>query len=193
MESGGRALSTAARMCGLQLGLRGILARHILFHWNRMGFTTRQQAVWANAAREPALGNQALAMGRSGVPASLPSQGPVSVRRSRTGPGSSGVHRVAVTACRPPLGKTHPSDPNRLDEDRGPDDGIACEVLPRRNAVSSTVSAVPTRGVQGGAGGSTDPAVFTRPLGVGLTMGALGVAVASVARRRRETVEHRRG
>ncbi|MER6561139.1 excalibur calcium-binding protein [Streptomyces sp. NPDC001027] len=25
-----------------------------------------------------------------------------------------------------------PSDPNRLDEDRGPDDGIACEALPRR-------------------------------------------------------------
>ncbi|OKJ46887.1 hypothetical protein AMK27_39590 [Streptomyces sp. CB02009] len=26
-----------------------------------------------------------------------------------------------------------PSDPNRLDEDKGPDDGIACEALPRRS------------------------------------------------------------
>ncbi|MFF5476722.1 thiopeptide-type bacteriocin biosynthesis protein [Streptomyces sp. NPDC012935] len=56
MEHGARALSAAARAGDLQLGLRGILARHILFHWNRMGFTTRQQAVWARAAREATLG-----------------------------------------------------------------------------------------------------------------------------------------
>lgn len=29
------------------------------------------------------------------------------------------------------------SDPNHLDEDRGPDDGIACEVLPRRSSTSA--------------------------------------------------------
>ncbi|MFI6008686.1 thiopeptide-type bacteriocin biosynthesis protein [Streptomyces sp. NPDC051243] len=56
MEHGAQALGAAARAGDLQLGLRGILARHILFHWNRMGFTTRQQAVWARAAREATLG-----------------------------------------------------------------------------------------------------------------------------------------
>ncbi len=41
------------------------------------------------------------------------------------------------------------SDPNRLDEDRGPDDGIACEVLPNRSGagtvppVSPSTTAVP--------------------------------------------------
>lgn len=28
-----------------------------VFHWNRMGFTTRQQTIWARAAREAILGN----------------------------------------------------------------------------------------------------------------------------------------
>jgi hypothetical protein len=42
------------------------------------------------------------------------------------------------------------SDPHRLDEDPGPDDGIACEVLPRRGVISATrapanPTAVPTR------------------------------------------------
>ncbi|MFD0314864.1 hypothetical protein [Streptomyces flavalbus] len=32
-----------------------------------------------------------------------------------------------------------PSDPNRLDEDQGPDDGVACEVLPRRATARTTV------------------------------------------------------
>src|SRR3954447_9645032 len=53
-----------------------------------------------------------------------------------------------------------PSDPNRLDEDRGRDDGIACEVLPRRDTAAVSVAsplpttALPTLGVQGGSGGS---------------------------------------
>ncbi|MFF5184177.1 hypothetical protein ACFY30_10380 [Streptomyces sp. NPDC000345] len=84
------------------------------------------------------------------------------------------------------------SDPNRLDEDRGPDDGIACEVLPHRTAISSTMSPLPTRGTQGGVGGSTDPADFAQPLGVGLTMGALGVAAGCLARRHRRCAGHRR-
>ncbi|CAL9391939.1 hypothetical protein SUDANB176_01281 [Streptomyces sp. enrichment culture] len=33
---------------------------------------------------------------------------------------------------------TDPSDPHRLDEERGPDDGVACEELPRRGLTSST-------------------------------------------------------
>jgi thiopeptide-type bacteriocin biosynthesis protein len=55
VERSGQALVDAARAGKLQLGLRGILARHILFHWNRMGFTTRQQAIYSRAARETIL------------------------------------------------------------------------------------------------------------------------------------------
>ncbi|WP_308406124.1 hypothetical protein [Streptomyces naphthomycinicus] len=55
-EDGGRALATAAHEGRLRLGLRGALARHIFFHWNRMGFNTRQQAIWLGAAWEAALG-----------------------------------------------------------------------------------------------------------------------------------------
>lgn len=57
MERSGRALADAAHTGNLQLGLRGILARHVLFQWNRMGFATRQQAIWARAAREAILGS----------------------------------------------------------------------------------------------------------------------------------------
>lgn len=56
MERGGRALVTAERDGRLGLGLRSVLARHVLFHWNRMGFNARQQAIWSRAAREAALG-----------------------------------------------------------------------------------------------------------------------------------------
>ncbi|MFH8934124.1 thiopeptide-type bacteriocin biosynthesis protein [Streptomyces griseosporeus] len=56
MENGGRVLKDAAHDCRLTLGLRSILARHILFHWNRMGFNIRQQAIWSRAAREAILG-----------------------------------------------------------------------------------------------------------------------------------------
>nr|WSY51819.1 thiopeptide-type bacteriocin biosynthesis protein [Streptomyces sp. NBC_00886] len=55
-ERAGRALSYSGREGRLALGIRSILARHILFHWNRMGFTARQQAIWARAARETILG-----------------------------------------------------------------------------------------------------------------------------------------
>ncbi|AXI78982.1 thiopeptide-type bacteriocin biosynthesis protein [Peterkaempfera bronchialis] len=56
MERGGRALADAGREGRLSLGLRSILARHVLFHWNRMGFTSRQQAIWARVARQAILG-----------------------------------------------------------------------------------------------------------------------------------------
>lgn len=56
LERGGKALAEAAESGTLGLGKRGILARHIIFHWNRMGFTRRQQSIWSRAAREAALG-----------------------------------------------------------------------------------------------------------------------------------------
>ncbi|MER7793580.1 thiopeptide-type bacteriocin biosynthesis protein [Streptomyces sp. NPDC097640] len=57
VRTSGRALTDAGQEGQLTLGTRTILARHILFHWNRMGFTTRQQAMWARAARETMLGH----------------------------------------------------------------------------------------------------------------------------------------
>ncbi|MBM9509190.1 thiopeptide-type bacteriocin biosynthesis protein [Streptomyces sp. KK5PA1] len=56
LQHSGRALADAAANGHLGLGLRGILARHVLFHWNRTGFTTHQQAIWSRAAREAVLG-----------------------------------------------------------------------------------------------------------------------------------------
>ncbi|MER6563893.1 thiopeptide-type bacteriocin biosynthesis protein [Streptomyces sp. NPDC001027] len=56
MERGGASLKAASEGNRLDLGLRAILARHVIFHWNRMGFSTRQQAIWSRAAREAILG-----------------------------------------------------------------------------------------------------------------------------------------
>ncbi|MFJ5104238.1 hypothetical protein [Streptomyces sp. NPDC088554] len=56
LERNGRALADAAESGELGLGVRGILARHVFSHWNRMGFTTRQQSIWSRAAREAVLG-----------------------------------------------------------------------------------------------------------------------------------------
>ncbi|UQA95714.1 thiopeptide-type bacteriocin biosynthesis protein [Streptomyces halobius] len=56
LERNGQALADAADDGRLNLGLRGILARHVFFHWNRMGFTIRQQSIWSRAAREAVLG-----------------------------------------------------------------------------------------------------------------------------------------
>ncbi|WP_329268112.1 hypothetical protein [Streptomyces pseudovenezuelae] len=95
------------------------------------------------------------------------------------------------------------SDLNRLDEDQGPDDGIACEVLPRRDTAvvnaatplstplstpaTPLTSPLPTLGVQGGSGGSVGPAGFERAIGVALAVGGVGLAGAYVVRRRRAT------
>jgi hypothetical protein len=89
------------------------------------------------------------------------------------------------------------SDPDRLDEDQGPDDGIACEVLPRRgtaavSAATPLATPVPTLGVQGGSGGSVGPAGFERAIGVALALGGVGLAGAYVVRRRRGTHPHSR-
>ncbi|MEU3840286.1 excalibur calcium-binding protein [Streptomyces sp. NPDC028635] len=91
------------------------------------------------------------------------------------------------------------SDPNRLDEDQGPDDGIACEALPRRSQglTSSTSRPVtplpvtpapvaPTRGVQGGLGGGSVAGPTDWDIAIGLTFVAGAVlATGYVVRRRR--------
>ncbi|MET7687056.1 hypothetical protein ABZT06_03585 [Streptomyces sp. NPDC005483] len=101
------------------------------------------------------------------------------------------------------------TDPDRLDEDQGPDDGIACEALPRRDTAAVSVATplttppatllptpvatpLPTLGVQGGSGGSVGPAGFERAIGVALALGGVGLAGAYVVRRRRATQPHAR-
>ncbi|MFF7853693.1 excalibur calcium-binding protein [Streptomyces sp. NPDC007904] len=132
---------------------------------------------------------------------------------------------------------TDPSDPHRLDEDQGLDDGLACEALPRRGLTSSTTAptrppapptpaptptftaaptpiptptrtvtptvsptrtvtptiapttpapVAPTRGVQGGLGGSsaTGPSGWDVGIGAAFVTGAV-LATGYVVRRRR--------
>ncbi|WP_030835767.1 hypothetical protein [Streptomyces sp. NRRL S-475] len=50
-----------------------------------------------------------------------------------------------------------PSDPNRLDEDQGPDDGIACEALARRGIINPTTS--PSTSASPSTSPSTSPSV----------------------------------
>ncbi|MEU2744679.1 excalibur calcium-binding protein [Streptomyces collinus] len=106
-----------------------------------------------------------------------------------------------------------PSDPNRLDEDQGRDDGVACEALAHRGIIDPTtsppssspsaspsvspsvspsapVTATPTggpsQGVRGGLGGAVASGPGDWDLAVGLAFAA-GAAVAAgcVVRRRR--------
>ncbi|MYS95196.1 MULTISPECIES: hypothetical protein [Streptomyces] len=100
-----------------------------------------------------------------------------------------------------------PSDPNRLDEDQGPDDGIACEALSHRGiifpttspspsaspsvspsaSVTATPTTAPTRGVRGGLGGAVASGPSDWDIAIGLTFAA-GAAVAAagyVLKRRR--------
>ncbi|MEV7861136.1 excalibur calcium-binding protein [Streptomyces hirsutus] len=113
------------------------------------------------------------------------------------------------------------SDPNRLDEDQGPEDNVACEALPRRDgsltsstsaprptatttapappatpatplastlvtAVAAPATIAPTRGVEGGLGGSSATGPGARDTGVGLAFaaGALATTGYLVKRRR---------
>ncbi len=55
------------------------------------------------------------------------------------------------------------SDPHRLDEDPGPDDGIACEALPRRGLTSSTFRPAPASRPPTPAPSRTPTASPTRP------------------------------
>ncbi|MDQ0585210.1 excalibur calcium-binding protein [Streptomyces rishiriensis] len=97
------------------------------------------------------------------------------------------------------------SDPNRLDEDQGRDDGIACEVLPHRSLptlvpatsipapvptssapVAVSPAAVPTLGVRGGVGGAVTAGTSGRDIGLGAGLAAAGLlAAAGCVRRRR--------
>ncbi|MET9523963.1 excalibur calcium-binding protein [Streptomyces coeruleorubidus] len=93
-----------------------------------------------------------------------------------------------------------PSDPNRLDEDQGPDDGIACEVLPRRGTgvisptgpastpspVTPTPTTAPSRGVRGGLGGAVASGPSAWDVGVGLAfVGGATLAAGYVVKRSR--------
>ncbi|MBL0886903.1 thiopeptide-type bacteriocin biosynthesis protein [Myceligenerans indicum] len=51
MQNAGEQLAAVVREGRLQAGVRTVLARVVAFCWNRAGFTTDQQAVWARAAR----------------------------------------------------------------------------------------------------------------------------------------------
>jgi len=52
----GEDLGTLARCGTLQRGLREVLSYHVIFHWNRLGLTSRQQAILARACRDAILG-----------------------------------------------------------------------------------------------------------------------------------------
>ncbi|MEN8654569.1 excalibur calcium-binding protein [Streptomyces sp. 21So2-11] len=82
-----------------------------------------------------------------------------------------------------------PSDPNRLDEDQGPDDGIACEVLPRRATSTSTPptapTSLPTRGVAAGLGGTSSTSTLETSFGVGLTAVGASLAIGYTLTKRR--------
>jgi thiopeptide-type bacteriocin biosynthesis protein len=47
----GQALITAANSGLLERGIRDILAHHVIFHWNRLGFSARTQSILAHAAK----------------------------------------------------------------------------------------------------------------------------------------------
>lgn len=55
----GRALGTADRAGTLQRGLRAILSHLVIFHWNRLGLSSRTQSILAWAARTTILGQSA--------------------------------------------------------------------------------------------------------------------------------------
>ncbi|MFD7770553.1 excalibur calcium-binding protein [Streptomyces sp. NPDC059787] len=127
---------------------------------------------------------------------------------------------------------TDRSDPHRLDEDPGPDDGVACEALPRRGLTSSTfrpapatsaptrspspapttaaptrtlvapttaaptrtpvapttpASVAPTRGVQGGLGGSSGSGPSGWDMGIGATFVTGAVAATGYLVKRHRT------
>ncbi|MET9763340.1 excalibur calcium-binding protein [Streptomyces sp. NPDC006372] len=102
-----------------------------------------------------------------------------------------------------------PSDPDKLDEDEGPDDGIACEALPRRGSgiispthmptptttatpsVSPTAPATitpttaPSRGVRGGVGGAVASGPSRWDVAIGLTFALSALLTAGFFLRRR--------
>ncbi len=76
-------------------------------------------------------------------------------------------------------------DEDRLDEDPGEDDGIACEDLPSRDDDSDS-GATPSGGVDSGMGGTAPkPASAIAPLILGGVAGAVVLLGTGVAARRR--------
>ncbi|MEV7969421.1 thiopeptide-type bacteriocin biosynthesis protein [Sphaerisporangium sp. NPDC088356] len=51
-EQAGRRLGGEAHDGTLQRGVRDVLAHHVIFHWNRVGLTSRTQAILARTARD---------------------------------------------------------------------------------------------------------------------------------------------
>ncbi|CAL9379117.1 excalibur calcium-binding protein [Streptomyces sp. enrichment culture] len=79
-------------------------------------------------------------------------------------------------------------DPHRLDEDQGADDGIACEALPRRGGATAPTgpsTALPSRGVQGGLGGTSSAGVDGGDLALGSALVTGAVASGFLLLRRR--------
>lgn len=77
---GGEALGALAQCGKLQRGLREVLSYHVIFHWNRLGLSTRQQVLLARACRDAILG-----------PVAVP-PAPVTVTRGPGVAGGSGGH-----------------------------------------------------------------------------------------------------
>ncbi|GAA0965181.1 hypothetical protein GCM10009555_004000 [Acrocarpospora macrocephala] len=57
-EDAGAALNTLMRDGALTRGIRAVIAHHVLFHWNRFGFSQRTQATIAQAAKEAVFGSR---------------------------------------------------------------------------------------------------------------------------------------
>jgi thiopeptide-type bacteriocin biosynthesis protein len=56
-EDAGKELGGMARDGTLGRGVRDVLAHHVIFHWNRMGLSSRTQSILAKAARAAILGD----------------------------------------------------------------------------------------------------------------------------------------
>jgi thiopeptide-type bacteriocin biosynthesis protein len=85
----GEAMGTLARSGKLQRGLREVLGYHVIFHWNRLGLTSRQQAILARASRDAILGPVPMPTARVSAAAMMSSSmtEPAPSRRQGTGTG----------------------------------------------------------------------------------------------------------
>jgi thiopeptide-type bacteriocin biosynthesis protein len=55
-DAAGRTLGGEAASGTLERGVRGILAHHVIFHWNRLGLTDTTQGILARAAHDTVMG-----------------------------------------------------------------------------------------------------------------------------------------
>ncbi|MGW6454676.1 methyltransferase, FxLD system [Streptomyces sp. NPDC055078] len=67
-ESAGRQLVDLNRRGVLERGLRGVLAHHVIFHWNRLGLSAADQSTMSTLAKETVMGtnNQSASAPESG-------------------------------------------------------------------------------------------------------------------------------